>query len=89
MVQTELEIVNKLGLHARASAKLTQLASKFSSEVWIMRNSKRVNGKSIMGVMMLAAGKGSRITVETTGDDEQECLTAIRNLVAEKFGEGE
>jgi phosphocarrier protein HPr len=89
MIQIELEIVNKLGLHARASAKLTQLASKFSSEVWIMRNSKRVNGKSIMGVMMLAAGKGSRITVETTGADEQECSTAITNLVAERFGEGE
>lgn len=89
MVQVELEIINKLGLHARASAKLTQLASKFSCEVWIMRNSKRVNGKSIMGVMMLAAGKGSRITVETSGDDEEICSTAIATLVAERFGEGE
>jgi phosphocarrier protein len=89
MVQVELEIINKLGLHARASAKLTQLASKFQCEVWIMRNNKRVNGKSIMGVMMLAAGKGSRITVETTGDDEQECSNAIATLVAERFGEGE
>ena len=89
MVQVELEIVNKLGLHARASAKLTQMASKFKSEVWIMRNNKRVNGKSIMGVMMLAAGKGSRITLETNGDDEQECSNAISTLVAERFGEGE
>ena len=89
MVQVELEIVNKLGLHARASAKLTQMASKFKSEVWIMRNNKRVNGKSIMGVMMLAAGKGSRITLETSGEDEQECSTAITTLVAERFGEGE
>lgn len=89
MVQVELEIINKLGLHARASAKLTQLASKYQCEVWIMRNNKRVNGKSIMGVMMLAAGKGSRITVETNGEDEQQCSTAIINLVAERFGEGE
>ncbi len=89
MVQVELEIVNKLGLHARASAKLTQMASKFKSEVWIMRNNKRVNGKSIMGVMMLAAGKGSRITLEVSGDDEQECAAAITTLVAERFGEGE
>ncbi|MET3106284.1 phosphocarrier protein HPr [Oxalobacteraceae bacterium GrIS 2.11] len=89
MVQTELEIINKLGLHARASAKLTQLASKFSCEVWVSRNNKRVNGKSIMGVMMLAAGKGSRITLETNGEDEQECAAAITTLVAERFGEGE
>ncbi|TDK61328.1 HPr family phosphocarrier protein [Sapientia aquatica] len=89
MVQVELEIVNKLGLHARASAKLTQMASKFKSEVWIMRNNKRVNGKSIMGVMMLAAGKGSRITLEVSGEDEQECAAAITTLVAERFGEGE
>lgn len=89
MMQVELEIINKLGLHARASAKLTQLASKFASEVWVMRNNKRVNGKSIMGVMMLAAGKGSRITLETSGEDEEECSTAIAALVLEKFGEGE
>jgi phosphocarrier protein len=89
MVQVELEIINKLGLHARASAKFTQLASKFASEVWVTRNNKRVNGKSIMGVMMLAAGQGSRITVETNGADEQECSTAIAALVAERFGEGE
>jgi len=89
MIQTELEIINKLGLHARASAKLTQLATKFASEVWIMRNNKRVNGKSIMGVMMLAAGKGSHITLEITGADEQECTAALTTLVAERFGEGE
>ncbi|MCD6026298.1 MAG: phosphocarrier protein HPr [Solimicrobium sp.] len=89
MIRIELEIVNKLGLHARASAKFTQLASRYNSEVWVIRNSKRVNGKSIMGVMMLAAGKGSRIAVEITGEDEQECSAAIAALVAEKFGEGE
>lgn len=89
MVQLELEIVNKLGLHARASAKFTQIASKYASEVWVMRNNKRVNGKSIMGVMMLAAGKGSRITLEATGDDEQECGNAIAALVADRFGESE
>ena len=89
MIQTEVEIVNKLGLHARASAKLTQLASKYASEVWIKRNSKRVNGKSIMGVMMLAAGKGSRITLEITGEDEIDCSAALTTLVAERFGEGE
>jgi phosphocarrier protein len=89
MLQTELEIVNKLGLHARASAKLTQIASRYQCEVWITRNSKRVNGKSIMGVMMLAAGKGSRITVETNGVDEQECSAAIAQLIAERFGESE
>ena len=89
MIQAELQIVNKLGLHARASAKLTQLASKYTCEVWLMRNGKRVNGKSIMGVMMLAAGKGSSITVETNGSDEQECSSAIAQLIAAKFGEGE
>jgi phosphocarrier protein len=89
MVEVELEIINKLGMHARASAKFTQVASKFNSEVWVTRNHRRVNGKSIMGVMMLAAGKGSRILVETSGDDEQACSAAIANLVAEKFGENE
>ena len=82
MIQQEIEIVNKLGLHARASAKFTQLASKFKS-------GRRVNGKSIMGVMMLAAGKGSKIMLETDGADEQECFDAIVNLVNDKFGEGE
>lgn len=89
MIQQEIEIVNKLGLHARASAKLTQLAGKFKSEVWLTRNSRRVNGKSIMGVMMLAAGKGSKVLLETDGEQEQECFDAIVALVNDKFGEGE
>ena len=89
MIQQEIEIVNKLGLHARASAKLTQLAGKFKSEVWLTRNSRRVNGKSIMGVMMLAAGKGSKVMLETEGEQEQECFNAILALVNDKFGEGE
>jgi phosphocarrier protein len=89
MIQQEIEIVNKLGLHARASAKLTQLAGKFKSEVWLTRNSRRVNGKSIMGVMMLAAGKGSKVMLETEGEQEQECFDAILALVNDKFGEGE
>lgn len=85
----EVEIVNKLGLHARASAKLTKLASQFNSEVWATRNSRRVNAKSIMGVMTLAANKGSRIQLETTGDDEIEAMTALVALVQDYFGEGE
>lgn len=89
MIQKELEIVNKLGLHARASAKFTQLAGKFKSEVWMTFNKRRVNAKSIMGVMMLAAGKGSVITLETNGEDEQECLAALEALIADKFGEGQ
>lgn len=89
MIQQEIEIVNKLGLHARASAKLTQLAGKYKSEVWLTRNSRRVNGKSIMGVMMLAAGKGSKVMLETEGEQEQECFDAILALVNDKFGEGE
>ena len=89
MIQQEIEIVNKLGLHARASAKLTQLGGKFKSELWLTRNGRRVNGKSIMGVMMLAAGKGSKVLLETNGIDEQECFDAILALVNDKFGEGE
>jgi phosphocarrier protein HPr len=89
MIQKEIEIVNKLGLHARASAKLTQLAAKFQSEVWMARNKKRVNAKSIMGVMMLAAGKGSTVTLEADGPDEQECFAALTELIQNKFGEGE
>ena len=89
MLQQEVEIVNRLGLHARASAKLTQLAGQFTSEVWVSRNSRRVNAKSIMGVMMLAAAKGSRITVETNGADEAPALQAVTALIADKFGEGE
>ncbi|MBC3870880.1 HPr family phosphocarrier protein [Undibacterium oligocarboniphilum] len=89
MIQQEIEIVNKLGLHARASAKFTQLASKYKSEVWVARNGRRVNGKSIMGVMMLAAGKGSKIMLETEGADEQDCFNAIVAMINDKFGEGE
>ncbi len=89
MLQREVEIVNRLGLHARASAKLTQLAGQFTSEVWVSRNARRVNAKSIMGVMMLAAAKGSCITVETHGADEAPALQAITALIADKFGEGE
>jgi phosphocarrier protein len=84
----EVEIVNQLGLHARASAKLTQLAAQFKSEVWLSRNGRRVNGKSIMGVMMLAAGLGSRVEIETAGEDEAGAMTALKALVADKFGEG-
>ena len=89
MARAETEIINKLGLHARASAKLTQLAGSFESDIWMERNSRRINAKSIMGVMMLAAGKGSKVVIETTGDDEQEALDAILKLIADKFGEGE
>ena len=85
----ELTIVNKLGLHARASAKLTQVASGFKSDVWLTRNGRRVNAKSIMGVMMLAAGKGSTVTVEADGEDAEAALSALRALVADRFGEGE
>jgi phosphocarrier protein len=89
MLQQEVEIINKLGLHARASAKLTQVAGQYTSEVWVSRNGRRVNAKSIMGVMMLAAAKGSRITVETSGVDEAPALAAVTALIADKFGEGE
>jgi len=85
----DLTIVNKLGLHARAAAKLTQVASGFKSEVWLSRNGRRVNAKSIMGVMMLAAGKGALVTVEAEGADADAALRAIRQLIADKFGEGE
>lgn len=89
MPRGETEIVNKLGLHARASAKLTQTASAFSADVWLSRNGRRVNAKSIMGVMMLAAGKGSRIVIEAEGEDAETALAAIIRLVAERFGEEE
>jgi len=89
MAQAEVEIVNKLGLHARASAKLTQMASTFQSEIWLSRNGRRVNAKSIMGVMMLAAGKGSMIGIETAGSDADEALLALSALIADRFGEGE
>ena len=89
MARAEIEISNKLGLHARASAKLTQLAGSFRSEVWLEKGTRRINAKSIMGVMMLAAGKGSTIVVETTGSDEQPALEALLKLIGDKFGEGE
>jgi phosphocarrier protein HPr len=89
MPSAEATIDNKLGLHARASAKLTELASRFQSEVWLTRNDRRVNAKSIMGVMMLAAGKGAIVTIETDGVDAEAALAAIRALIADKFGEGE
>lgn len=89
MQQREVEIVNKLGLHARASAKLTQLAAKFKSEVWLSRNGRKVNAKSIMGVMMLAASKGSKVDIETDGADEADAMTALVQLIAERFGEAE
>jgi phosphocarrier protein HPr len=89
MIQQEIEIINKLGLHARASAKLTQLAAKYKSEVWLTRNARRVNAKSIMGVMMLAAGKGAKVTLEADGVDEKDCFDALLGLIQNKFGEGE
>ena len=89
MVRAEIEIANKLGLHARASAKLTQIAGSYGSEVWLEKGPRRINAKSIMGVMMLAAGKGSKVVIETTGDDEDEALEGILKLIADKFGEGE
>lgn len=89
MVRAEAAIINKLGLHARASAKLTQLAGRFASEVWMEKGERRINAKSIMGVMMLAAGKGSTVVVETAGDDEQAANDAILELIAARFGEAE
>ncbi len=89
MPRAEAEIVNKLGLHARASAKLTQLASSFPAEVWLERNGRRVNAKSIMGAMMLAASRGTSIVVDTEGSEAEAALQAILELIADKFGEGE
>ena len=89
MIQQELEIINKLGLHARASAKLTQLAAKYQSDVWLTRNARRVNAKSIMGVMMLAAGIGAKVTLEADGPDEKDAVEALTGLINNKFGEGE
>ena len=82
------EIVNKLGLHARASAKLTQLASGFQSEIWLSRSGRRVNAKSIMGVMMLAAGQGTSVIIEAEGADAQAAIDALLQLIRDKFGEG-
>ena len=89
MIRTTTTIVNKLGLHARASAKLTKLAGSFPCEVWMSRGERRVNAKSIMGVMMLAAGLGSEVTLETDGEREQEAMDALLALMQDKFGEGE
>ncbi|MDP3706576.1 MAG: HPr family phosphocarrier protein [Polaromonas sp.] len=89
MIKTSTNISNKLGLHARASAKLTKLAGSFACEVWMSKGERRVNAKSIMGVMMLAAGLGSTVEVETNGADEQAAMEALLALIADKFGEGE
>ena len=89
MIQTTTTISNKLGLHARASAKLTKLAGSFACEVWMTKGERRVNAKSIMGVMMLAAGIGSTVVVETNGADEQLAMDALLALISDKFGEGE
>ena len=89
MIKRQIRISNKLGLHARASAKLTQLASRFQSGIWIERNGRRVNAKSIMGVMMLAAGIGSMVELEVEGPDEGDAAAALEKLFGEKFGEAE
>lgn len=89
MIKTRITINNKLGLHARASAKLTKLATGFKSEIWMSRNGRRVNAKSIMGVMMLAASKGSKITLEAEGKDEQAAMEALIDLITNRFGEPE
>ena len=89
MPRADVLIVNKLGLHARASAKLTQVASGFQCEVWLTRNGRRVNAKSIMGVMMLAAGKGAMIVIEAEGEGAEVALAALQKLIADKFDEGE
>lgn len=87
MLQREVEIINRLGLHARASARLTQVAGQFTADVWISRNGRRVNAKSIMGVMMLAAAKGARVVIETDGPDEAVAMRAIESLIAARFDE--
>ncbi len=89
MIQSSIQISNKLGLHARASAKLTKLAGGFKCEIHLSRNGRRVNAKSIMGVMMLAAGLGSEVVIETEGPEEQAAMDALRELIQDKFGEGE
>lgn len=89
MIKTTATISNKLGLHARASAKLTKLASSFACDVWMSRNGRRINAKSIMGVMMLAAGLGAEVELETDGADEHEAMDALLALINDKFGEGE
>jgi phosphocarrier protein len=87
LVKRDVEIVNRLGLHARASAKVTQTAAKFSSDVFMTRNGRRINAKSIMGVMMLAAPKGSLVTLEVNGADEEEAMATLSKLIADRFGE--
>ena len=89
MIKQTVEIINKLGLHARASSKFTQIASQLKSEVWVSRNGRRVNGKSIMGLMMLAAAQGTLIELETDGGDEQAAMQALLDLINDYFGEGE
>jgi len=89
MLQREVEIINKLGLHARASARLTQIAGQFKSNVWVSRNGRRVNAKSIMGVMMLAAAQGAKLVIETEGPDENEAMQAVAGLIAGRFEEDE
>jgi phosphocarrier protein HPr len=89
MLTAPIKIINKLGLHARASAKLTQVANQFESDIWIEKNDKKVNAKSIMGVMMLAASQGSDVTITTQGSDEKEALNSIVDLINDYFGEGE
>jgi phosphocarrier protein HPr len=89
MLKQDMEIINKLGLHARASTKLTQTASQFESEIWIEKAGRKVNAKSIMGVMMLAAAIGSTVTIEANGADEQAAMDALKNLINDYFGEGE
>lgn len=89
MIRTNATISNKLGLHARASAKLTKLAGSYPCEVWLSRGERRVNAKSIMGVMMLAAGIGTEVVLETRGEQEQACMDALLALINDKFGEGE
>lgn len=89
MIKEEIEIINILGLHARASTKFTQTASQFTSDIWVARNGRRVNAKSIMGVMMLAAAKGSMIELEASGSDEREAIDGLKTLINDYFGEGE
>jgi len=89
MIKASSTISNKLGLHARASAKLTKLAGSYPCEVWIAKGERRVNAKSIMGVMMLAAGQGSTVEIDVSGEREQEALDSLLALIADKFGEGE
>jgi phosphocarrier protein len=89
MPSIDAQIINKLGLHARAAAKLTHLASNYQCEIWLSRSGRRVNAKSIMGVMMLAAGQGTSVLIEAEGADAEQAITALKKLIADKFGEGE